>query len=243
MSTRWSLADAVASVSALGPFFAVDTHDEDATPVAPWRPLRELVEDRAVLSGRITAVRDYLAAVAGRSVEDLPVRIAASVTQLGLAARLLSPAIAVTVHSGLVPNLRLADLWWQPQLGSMFPLSVCYRAGGTRADLLSGPVHELVAACQPFSVSPRILWGNVASAINGAVTMIGTARPALADRAGALAADLLALPPLRHTSTRRQDGRFQRRSCCLIYQAAPTPDRAAVCGDCVLAADRGRPAG
>lgn len=86
---------------------------------------------------------------------------------------------------------------------------------------------------RPFSVSPHILHGNTASAVNGAATMIIAARPDLTGRTGAIASLLLTHPPLREASTTTTDGAFRRRSCCLIYRAAPG-NRGALCGDCAL---------
>lgn len=228
------LASVVGEVSAWGPFFTVHTHAAATAPHPPWRPMRDLVDDPAVLAGRVDAIRSYLAAAGDQPVDRIAVRVAASVTQLGLAARLISPVLGFALHSGLFPSLMWDDLWWQPELGSMFPLSVGLRGGGTPAELIAGPLSDLVRAMRPFSVSERVLWGNVASAINGAVTMIGTARPELTTRAAALVAELSDLPSLRHTGVRHPDGRFQRRSCCLIYQVSPTNGHQTICGDCVL---------
>lgn len=209
-----------------GPFFAVHDHPPGAAPVEPWRPLRELLDKPEVLAERIAATHAYLARGRGSPAP----RVAASVTHLGLLARLVSPTLGVAVRSGAFPVLDLADLWWQPEPGGTFPLSAHYRTGGSAAALVDGPLRTLTEA---FQVSPKVLWGNVASAINGAATMIVNSAPDLARRAAALADDMLATPLLRDTSV-RIDGRFRRRSCCLIYQAAATPNRNAVCGDCVL---------
>ena len=206
----------------MNPFFAVDEHPAVAVPAAPWRAFRYVVDDPSVLTERIAAIQAYLAAGGGRPA----VRVAASVTHLGLVARLVSPTLGVAASTGGFPALDLADVWWQPELGGTFPLSVHYRPGGGAAAFVDGPLRTVT---ELFDVSGTVLWGNVASAINGAATMLGTAR------AAALAAKLLDTPPLRGASTRRANGRFQRRSCCLIYLAAAEPDRRAVCGDCVLA--------
>lgn len=211
-----------------GPFFAVETHPAHATPTPPWRPLRELVDEPARLAERVSGIQAYLAAGGGRPAR----RVAESVTHLGLVARLVSPTLRMAVSSGEFPALELGEVWWQPEPGGTFPLSVHYAADGSPDALVSGPLWTLTSA---FAGSAKVLWGNVASAINGAATMIATTRPDLAGRALALAEALLATPPLRGTSVREPDGRFRRRSCCLIYLAAPTPSRAAVCGDCVLA--------
>ena len=46
-----------------------------------------------------------------------------------------------------------------------------------------------------MAVSPRVLWGNVASAVNGAATMIAAARPDLAGPAAEAAAAMLRTRP------------------------------------------------
>jgi hypothetical protein len=215
-------------------FFTVASHDADTVPSPPWRSMRELVDDPAVLSGRVSAIRSYLAAGGGRSPEQVPVRVAASVAHLGLVARLVSPAFGSFVHSGVLAAPELAELWWQPESGGAFPLSVGVVARSAPGLLIAGAVRDLTLAVREFSVSEQVLWGNVASAINGAATVVGAVRPDLAARAGVVADELLGLPPLRGAGTRRADGGFQRRSCCLIYRASATRGRAAVCGDCVL---------
>ena len=63
----------------------------------------------------------------GRSPDIVELRVAASVTQLGLVARLLAPTIATAVlevtRAAIVPN----EFWWQDQLGGPFPLSIALR--------------------------------------------------------------------------------------------------------------------
>lgn len=232
-------------ITALGPFFAFETHGP--IPAAePWRSMAELLDDPSVLGGRVAAVRGYLAAGGGQSAEAVELRVAASVTQLGLASRLLSPSFAVAVLAGAVLPYGLRELRWQPTPGGTFPLSLPDRTPVPVADpveravrlgkeLFDGPIRELVEATRAYSVSPHILWGNVASAVNGAASAITRTTPALAGPARAFAGLLLDQPPLRGTSTTAGAyGGFRRRSCCLIYRAAP--DRAgALCGDCVLA--------
>lgn len=208
----------MAEISGWGPFFAVRV---EAAPGPPWRPVRDLVDDPSVLSDRVADVRVSLSA---------SVRVAASVAQLGVAARLVAPSLAVAVHSGRFPAF---DVWWRAGLSGAFPLAMSGRPADTPAELVDF-LRRLVDAVAGFSVSRQVLWGNVASAINGAAVMIGAARPDLASRAIAVADDLLAARPLRGTGVRGADGRFRRRSCCLIYQASPGAGRTAVCGDCVL---------
>jgi ferric iron reductase protein FhuF len=98
--------------------------------------------------------------------------------------------------------------------------------------LLAGPITQIVRAVQAMAVSPRVLWGNVASAVNGAATMIAAARPDLAAPAAGAAAALLGLPVLAGTYQGRPLTSFRRRNCCLIYRLSP--ERPAYCGDCVL---------
>lgn len=219
-------------VGGWGPFFAVETHGVDEVPRSPLRRMTELVDDPEVLRRRVSVVRSSLAG--GRPVEDVPLRVAASVTQLGMVARLVAPAIGVAVLTGRFPAVDLSEVWWRPEEGGAFPLSVAYGGRADAAAVIEGPVRQVVEAVREFSVSERIRWGNVASAVNGAATMIGVARPDLVERAAAVTSAVLAVPVLRHTGERAADGLFRRLSCCLIYRASPTNGRAAVCGDCVL---------
>ncbi|HEY6425402.1 MAG TPA: (2Fe-2S)-binding protein [Pseudonocardiaceae bacterium] len=238
-------------LAAFGPFFAVQTHPPDSLPRKPWHAMNELVEDPDVLMGSVAAVRARLAAGGGQPPDAVELRVAASVTHLGLVARLVSPALAVAVTSGRLVELELASTWWQRVLGGAFPLSVTRDADTRHANpepkpervagllasrVLDGPVRDLVEATMPLSVSPRVLWGNVASAVNGAASMIAAGQPASADRSRVIASLLFDQPPLRGTSVISAQGGFRRRSCCLIYRAAPNA-AGAVCGDCVLSSE------
>jgi FhuF 2Fe-2S C-terminal domain len=231
-------------LTALGPFFAADAHDPHTTPVSPWRPMSELVEDPAVLTTRVETSRAYLAAASGQDSSAVELRVAASITHLGLVARTLSPLFALAVLYGHSRPVGLHDLRWQPTVPSTFPLSI---AG--LDDTVAGPVSatpdadidalaaDLCAAVRPFGLSEHVLWGNVASALNGACTALSTAAPAHAPRARAVLAAVLHHRVLAGTAQTSLDGRFQRRSCCLIYRAAP--GRAGmVCGDCILLGTR-----
>jgi hypothetical protein len=167
------------------------------------------------------------------------------VAHLGLAARLVSPALAAAALYGRPLLFALADVRWQPVLGGPVPLALPADAFGepgpepeALADLLAGrllggPLEELSAAFGEFGVSSHILRGNTASALNGAVAALAQAGPERARRAREFAALLLARPPLAGESTTVPDGIFRRRSCCLIYRAAPG-GQGALCGDCAL---------
>ena len=110
-------------LAALGPFFAIDTHLPGTDPGPPWRPLRDLATPADPLRGRIGAVRGALAASSGRPAGEIPLRVAASVTHLGLVARLIAPVLAATA-SRCHLDMRLDGLWWQDKLGGPAPLSV-----------------------------------------------------------------------------------------------------------------------
>jgi ferric iron reductase protein FhuF len=245
------LTDAVVrDLAAFGSFFAVQTHTPGSTPRGPWHAMSELVEDPGVLMDRADAVRARLAAAGGQAPDAVELRVAVSVTHLGLVARLVSPALAVAVTSGDLLEVDLASTRWQRVLGGAFPLSLPLDtgtdAGGHEPNpeperlacllasrVLDGPVRDLVEATRSLLVSRHVLWGNVASAVNGAASMIATSQPAWADRSRVIALLLLDQPPLRGTSIASASGGFRRRSCCLIYRAAPNA-AGAVCGDCVL---------
>lgn len=171
--------------------------------------------------------------------------MAASVTHLGLVARVVSPLLALTALHGApsVPVLR--EVRWQPHLGGTFPLSLprdTLTSSGrpareTAALVLEGLVAPLTRAVGELSVSPRTLWGNVASAVNGARTVLTATAPTGEERIARSCGVFLAHEALRGTYADAAGGQpFRRRNCCLIYRAMPGTDRAAaVCGDCVLA--------
>jgi FhuF 2Fe-2S C-terminal domain len=229
-------------LAALGPYFAVSRHEPLAPPELPWQPLRLLVGSSEPLRQRAAEVRAALATGSGRPVGEIELRTAASVAQLGLVARLVAPALGAALIDARL--LELADAWWQPVLGGPVPLSLPEAAlagvpydgpvvGALGRTLIDGPVRALVDVGAALSVSRLVLWGNVASAVNGAVAMVVKARPDLAPAAVAMAAQLLAQSPLEGTSTGFLEANFRRRSCCLIYRVAPRGS-AAICGDCVL---------
>jgi hypothetical protein len=199
-------------LSHLGPFFAVSIQQQPPQP--PWRPLATLAEPGA-LDERIAEVRRAL---------DCSPRVAASVAQLGLVARLVSPALGAAVELG--SDLDLAAGHWKPPLGSTFELAVpppsptVDPVAGLQA-VLDGPVAAVSAECaRRGRVSPRVLRGNVAAALNGAALLLGP-------RSYPLAGTVLAGIPGERTPV---GAAFARNSCCLIYRA---PGRGR-CADCVL---------
>jgi hypothetical protein len=240
-----SRSDAVARRSRsrhdLGPFFAVHSHPPGCGPAAPWRPFRELVDSPGSLRIRVEAVRAALADRAGRQPREIELRVAASVAHLGLVARLLAPPVAAAA-TGHRLDLPLRELWWQDTLGGPVPLSIPVPGslppgygqyeGPTVLDDVIAPLTAATAGLIP--ISARVLWGNVASAINGAAGQVAARQPDLARPAWAAAAELFTSPWLSH-ETRPPGLNFRRSSCCLIYKIAADRARArGVCGDCVL---------
>ena len=238
----------IAELAAFGPFFAVDWHPPQAVPGAPWRPVSELTGRSEALGARIASVRAALAASSGRDAEEIEPRVAGSAVHLGLAARLIAPALGAAVLRRAV-DMRLGGLWWQDQSGGPVPLSVPAPAEDDNdlapqerdRDLLLFdevlvPVTEAIAGLVP--VSGRVLWGNVASAVNAAAAQIARQRPDLADSAWQAAARFFRSPRLRGEPSPPGPA-FRRASCCLFYRLAPG-DRSAICGDCVLGGHRAR---
>lgn len=231
--------DSQADLAALGPFFALAVHPAGAAPARPWRPLDELVGPGPALPDRIRAVRVALAAAGGREPGQIEERVAVSVAHLGLVARLIAPAVGAAALGRPLGVLAAGRIWWQDQLGRPYAVSLAPdgpRAAGTppagSPGLAGTAVEQLTLAChRRFSVSPRVLWGNVASAANSAAGLIGHGRPDLAAAARAAAGAILR--DVRVDGGDRIAGPgFRRRSCCLIYRLAGST--AAVCGDCVL---------
>jgi hypothetical protein len=215
----------------------VDSHPPGSSARPPWRPLGELISDPAALAARIGEVRARLAAAAGCPPDGVEFRVAASIAQLGLCARLLSPVLGAAA-AGWALSIDTAQARWIPALGGPFRLSLPEGAAagaGTTAPLavLAGPVRQVVQAVAAMAVSPQVLWGNVASAANGAATMIVAARPDLAAAAAGAAATVLRYPALAGTYRGNPGAAFRRRNCCLIYRLSP-PGLARYCGDCVL---------
>ncbi|WP_332644353.1 (2Fe-2S)-binding protein [Aeromicrobium sp.] len=213
----------------VGPFFVLDRWTADAG----WRPLRELVERPDVLAERVMAAREMLAERSRVPVEEIEERATASIVFLGLAARLVSPAFACAALTDHVPNLSLDALWWKPTLGGPWPMARSASAPTTPQGLDEKILQPIVtpvldAFAREFALSEQVLWGNVASSLAGALTMLTAARPDKAESATALVQDLLASGTLQGTGDLGTS--FRRHSCCLFYRV---PD-AGICGDCVL---------
>ncbi|PPS87094.1 (2Fe-2S)-binding protein [Streptomyces sp. MH60] len=166
-------------------------------------------------------------------------RVAASVAQQGLAARLWSVALACAVLYGHVPDLDPRLLHWDPEATApddLWLTEVHSLPGdaATVADVVLTthltPLTETVHA--RYGVARGLLRGNAASALTGAGRELDRwarrhHRTDAAARARSLTAGLLAHPLLAGTGTLTGTS-FRRRSCCLYYRVPG----GGVCGDC-----------
>ena len=236
----------LADVARIGPFFTV------ATGAAPagggWTALGAL---GTPATAEVDPLRDRIAAVGAALGCDG--RVAASTAFQGLAAQVVSPLLAAVAVHGALPAPAPAPpgpdggigaalhwrpggagpwLWWAAPGGRVRPCADAELAG-----VLTAVLAPLVAAVRArASVSPRVLWGDAASAVAAARRLVAAARPASAARATVVAEHLLAAPPLAATAALRPPEppdvawTFRRRSCCLYYRVPG----AGLCGDCVL---------
>ncbi len=234
---------ALRAAASLGPYFSVDL-----AAVGPgWLALGRLVEDPALLRDRVATTRALLAEPRALVPGDVDQRAAASIWFLGLGARLVSPALGSAVLTGMVPDVALGSTHWQAVDGGPIPIAVT----GSRPHPASTPdglagllfEHVIAPAVTPvatavgheFRLSPKVVWGNVASAIAGAATMLGLTRPDLAARSRLVAEHLLAHDPLAGAGGYVKAGggherAFVRNNCCLFYRIPG----GGTCADCVL---------
>jgi ferric iron reductase protein FhuF len=223
--SQLTMDEAFADVARVGPYFSVAV-DPGVADDPLWRPLTEL--HGPALPDQIAAVRVRL----GTS-ED---RVAASLLFQGVAGRLWSPALATAVAHGRVPDLDPAHTYWRA--ASPGPILLATPgAAALPADpptlgrvVIEDHLAPLVAAVRAVTpVAEGLLWGNAASALAGAMTVLSRARPAVSETALQCVEELLAGAPLAGTGGFGRYG-FRRRSCCLYYRV-PGGGK---CGDCAL---------
>ncbi len=220
------VARALTAAAAVGPFFALGT--DTAGP--GWRPATAYYRD------------GFLAGARARLPEAEP-RVAASIAQQGYAARLWSPVLGAGLLAGIVPDLARLQIR-APDAASPLALALSEPTGWRAADpaVLAELSYRVVVAghLEPLAlplggeVAEGLLWGNAASAMAGALSVLVGARPGLGEPATALAAALLAQGRLADTGELGVTGEglgFRRRSCCLYYRLPG----GALCGDCALA--------
>ncbi|MGW5739108.1 MULTISPECIES: (2Fe-2S)-binding protein [Streptomyces] len=220
----------LAEVGSVGGFFALRTGPPpggaQVTPLA-----RLYAGDDGPLAFRVDKVAARLGAP--------DARVAVSVAQLGLAARLWSVALGSAALHGVLPDLDPALLHWDADGGSpddLWLTRVRSRPGDAAAirdAVQHGHLAPLADVLRTrHRISAPLLWGNAGSALAGAARELDTwarrtGRTDVGERARALAADLFDHPDLRGTGTLNGTA-FRRRSCCLYYRCP----NGGLCGDC-----------
>ncbi|MFJ3723163.1 (2Fe-2S)-binding protein [Streptomyces sp. NPDC090045] len=217
--------DVLRRLAAVGPFFTVPYGTEPPGP--GFRPLTALYGER---------LGPYVSEV-GRRIGSGPGRVAASTAQLGIASRLWSLGLGCAGLAGRVPDLAADRVWWRlPAAGSLelWLPEPADRPAETLGETVLGNLAVLDTGLRErFGVSPKVLRGNAASGLVGALRVLIDRVPGGA--AVALAGALLAEGgALAGTGTfLHEEGlgvAFVRRSCCLYYQVPG----GGLCGDCVL---------
>ncbi|MFF4452443.1 (2Fe-2S)-binding protein [Streptomyces goshikiensis] len=219
--------DVLRRVASVGPFFTVPYGKEPPGP--GFRPLGDLYGER--LGPYVTEV--------GRRIRSGPGRVAASTAQLGIASRLWSLGLGCAALGGRVPDLGVDRVWWRlPAAGSLELWLPEPEPGALPAAALGENVLGNLAVLdaglrERFGVSAKVLRGNTASGLVGALRVLLDRVPGGA--AVSLAADLLADGGLLGGAGTflHEEGlgvAFVRRSCCLYYRVPG----GGLCGDCVL---------
>ncbi|BCM65651.1 MULTISPECIES: (2Fe-2S)-binding protein [Streptomyces] len=229
----------LAALRPLGGFFPLRTLRHTAGGAGPRR-LPTLADGCAEgtsdtpgdpVTARVATVADRL-----RIAEP---RVAASLAQQGLAARLWSVALGCAVLYGRVPDLDPRLLRWDVRapvpdelwLTEVRPLPG--DAATLTATVLHGHLEPLTAALRArYGVAPGLLWGNAGSALAATARELSRwarahGRTDVAARTRGLTGELFAHPLLSATGTRTGTA-FRRRSCCLYYRVPG----GGLCGDC-----------
>ena len=266
MSRQDPPAGRAAALAALGPFFAVQLHA--AGPALPgpalpasWRPLTALASP-AGLAGLIARTRAALAG--GWPPDAVEARVAASVTHLGLAARLISPALGMAVLFGAVPGMDPAEVHWQPAAAGPVPLSLPAAAldsdapapatGPARASAparISGPEP---ASIPELAAGLAALLGGPVGLVTDAIAAMSVSRTVLRGNIasavhGATTVISTARPGLAGRAAALSAALLRspplagagtitaagfRRSSCCLMYRAAQPPARAFCADCVL---------
>ncbi|MFH0520700.1 (2Fe-2S)-binding protein [Streptomyces sp. M41] len=224
----------LAALRPLGGFFVLHTAGKALRPLPTLAQAYAQAPSDAyanALAFRVRKVQDAL-----RAPET---RIAASVAQQGLAARLWSVTLGCAARYGRVPDLDPRLLHWDPDAGAPDDLRLT-EVRPLPADpatvarlVLHGHLEPLTAALHTrHRVATGLLWGNAASALVGAARQLdqwarANGHADAAARTRALTERLLAHPLLAGTGTLTGMA-FRRRSCCLYYRVPG----GGVCGDC-----------
>ncbi|MEU8462129.1 (2Fe-2S)-binding protein [Streptomyces sp. NPDC029003] len=219
--------DVLRRLAAVGPFFTVAYGEEPPGP--GFRTLEALYGEH---------LGPYVDEV-GRRTGSGPGRVAASTAQFGIASRLWSLGLGCAALAGRVPDLDPARVGWRlPAAGSLelwLPAAVSRPAGDLGASVLGNLAVLDRALRERYGVSAKVLRGNAASGLVGALRVLLDRVPSglAVDLAGALLADGGALAGTGTFVHEEGLGvAFVRRSCCLYYRVPG----GGYCGDCVLRA-------
>lgn len=225
-------ADVLEELSRLGGYFALPRVE----PGAARYPQLATAE---VVPRFVDATRAAIAASVRLPVHTVEARVAASSFHLGVAARLLSPIIAAALCRQAIPVLTPENLFFHAEgHAPVFSVGdVDMRAAldtDSAARAISALLPELfeplnLALRRAAALSPQVSAGNVASAANGAVTVLAMTQPHVEPAGRKLIGALLAEAPLANAG-RLDHHIFTRRSCCLFYKVPG----AGLCGDCVI---------
>ncbi|MDT0574295.1 ferric iron reductase [Streptomyces sp. DSM 3412] len=222
------------ALAALGDFFVLRTgrppHGRPPTLAEAYVARDADVEREVYANPVIFRVRKV-----ARSLRTTEPRVAASIAHLGFAARLWSVALGSAALYGRVPDLDPRLLRWDADASAPDELWLA-EVRGLPVERIGEVVREghlvpLAGSLRAqLRLSERLLWGNAASALMGAVRQIdhwaaANGHGEAGSRARALAADLFAHPTLRGTL---DPVTLRRRSCCL-YCRLPG---GGLCGDC-----------
>ncbi|MFE2353536.1 (2Fe-2S)-binding protein [Streptomyces parvulus] len=241
------LDPALAALRPLGGFFVL--HASQPSPPGPLPTLAHTYAPQYGESGADVHVPvpadplDHRVRRVAGALSAPEARVAASVAQQGLAARLWSVALACAALTGRIPDLAPELLRWDPDATAPDDLWLAEVRSARPADttaladvVLTAHLAPLTAAVhRRYGVATGLLWGNAASALAGAGRELDRwarrhGRTDTAERAGELTAALLAHPLIAGTGTLTGTA-FRRRSCCLYYRVPG----AGVCGDCCFA--------
>lgn len=215
MST--DITHALREVSALGGFFTLPT-TVHRTP------------DSALTSPNSPSYFTGLArSVTARYATD-ETRVGVSIAHLGLAARVWSPTLACALLYGIVPDLD--GLEWTGEGAALRLAAPAALPAEALFDQVDGVLRH-VERTLPVKLAPRLLAGNMASALAGTASVLSRTRPDLHPTILTRTRHLLTQGRLHNTGhlTPGPPLTFHRRSCCLYYRVPG----GSVCGDCCFA--------
>ncbi|ONI84099.1 hypothetical protein ALI144C_15470 [Actinosynnema sp. ALI-1.44] len=212
---------ALAHVTTLGGMFTIQPEHQTGGGL-----LGAECADHAAIGARLAAV--------GASYGTDEVRVAASMLQYELSARLLAVLVGTWSHHRIVVDP--AGFTVGADRGAWQLAAARHRAwratdvpASRIVHLVAGRLEVLHRTIRSHTrIADGLLWGNVAS--TATVVLHGIEEPGPLARARALVSTALEVDPLRHRLDGTVGGKITRRSCCLYYRTNdPRP-----CEDCPL---------